>query len=176
MMGIMAGRRRALLKAEQRSRTGLLEPHVLTLKVGLRDHDLLGHMTNSRYNELTALAREDFFIHTGLQQILQTHEAKLEVQYEAITFRRMLRSGMTLDLITQLAGWSPAYVFFKHAFRVGETVKAEAICIAGFRGAANTATDAAALISESGHKGSSPPHPTEFESALSLLATDPPER
>lgn len=174
-MGLMKRRKRKILDAARKSagRSDLMTEHVIELKIAMRDHDILGHMTNSRYNELAALGREDYFIRTGLAEAIMTSGLIHATEYEMITFLRMLKAGMTLSLATRLAGWDERYLFFTHAFNVKDKCRAQVRCIVGLRAGDGERADPGKLIEKLGHEGDSPPIDTGFDNALTLLATAP---
>ncbi len=174
-MGLMNRRKRKILGAARRSagQSDLMDEHVVKLKIAMRDHDILGHMTNSRYNELAALGREDYFIRTGLADAISASGLVHATEYEMITFLRMLKAGMLLTLTTRLAGWDGTYLFFAHAFSVKDQCRAQVRCIVALHAADGGRANPARLIEALGCEVESPQIETEFDSALTLLATVP---
>lgn len=176
-MGLMNRRKRKILGAARKraGQSDLMAEHVIQLKIAMRDHDILGHMTNSRYNELAALGREDYLIRTGLADAIGEGDLILATEYEMITFLRMLKAGMSLSLTTKLAGWDETFLFFTHAFSVKDQCRAEVRSILGLCGAAGERANPGKLMKALGCEVESPQIEADFDSALTLLATAPAE-
>lgn len=118
-----------------RSHTHLMDLHIIRSAVWLGDQDPMGHMTNSRYSSFTDLAVMNYIGRTGALKAFRKRGWLPVIQYESITFLRMLRYPQKFEVHTRLAGWEDTRLVFLHSFVTPDgRVHAESTMIARLTG------------------------------------------
>lgn len=75
---------------------------VIRSKVRITDHDLFGHMTNSRYNSFLEIGRTDWLIKTGTAPLLKRDSVTLCIRRESGQFLKTLRAPAPFEVGTAL--------------------------------------------------------------------------
>lgn len=89
-------------------------------KVRITDHDLFGHMTNTRYNSFLEIGRTDWLIKTGIGPILKRDELTLCIKRESGQFLKALRAPAPFKVNTKLTEKSKdGLVYTGHFIRKG---------------------------------------------------------
>lgn len=115
-----------------RKQTGLFDPHRIRSAVWLGDHDLLGHMTNSRYASFTDLAVMNYMGRTGALAMSRRKGWAPVIQHESLTYHKGMRFPQKFEVRTQLVGWSGPYLCFHHQFWSKKRLIADSRMIARF--------------------------------------------
>lgn len=110
-------KRRALKLA---STSALDDTTMIRSKVRITDHDLFGHMTNSRYNSFLEIGRTDWLIKTGMASVLKHANLNLCIQSESGQFLKALRAPAPFKVNTKLTEKSKdGLVYTGHFIRRG---------------------------------------------------------
>lgn len=117
-----------------RTRTSLMDLHIIRSAVWLGDQDPMGHMTNSRYSSFTDLAIMNYMGRTGALKAFRKRGWIPVIQYESFSYLRMLRYPQKFEVQTRLIGWGDTHLVFQHTFLSEGRVHAESTMIARLTG------------------------------------------
>lgn len=154
-------------------RTSLLDPHTIRSAVWIGDHDLMGHMTNSRYSSFTDLAVMNYIARTGALGVFRKNGWLPIIQHEALTYHRMMRFPQKFEVETRLAGWEGSHICFCHTFRSDGRVIAVSRMIARLAGRKKAKVTTDMAMEALGVRLDSPPLDSRFRAALDDLQARP---
>jgi acyl-CoA thioesterase FadM len=117
-----------LLLFRIRRRVDLFAVTRVRLRVWPTDLDLNGHVNNGRYLMLADLGRIDWFLCTGVMQVVLRRRALPVVGDALAKFRRELRLFQSFEIHSRLLGWDERWGFLEHRFvRDGRVVGVVAV-------------------------------------------------
>ena len=109
--------RRLNMRRRARPHTGtamLTDAFEIRSKVGVKDHDMFGHMTNSRYASFTELATENLLIRTGLMPLFKREGWQLQTVTESLLYHRMMQFPWRFSFSTICVGWTGDRIGVSH--------------------------------------------------------------
>ena len=109
--------RRLNMRRRARPHTGtamLTDAFEIRSKVGVKDHDMFGHMTNSRYASFTELATENLSIRTGPMPLLKREARQLQTATESLLYHRMMQFPWRFSVSTICVGWTGDRIGVSH--------------------------------------------------------------
>jgi acyl-CoA thioesterase FadM len=120
------------IKSWFKPRIGLLDAYETRFGVWFTDQDMLRHVTNSRFYSLVDVCVIDFFLRSGVVNILGRNKWTPVVVYKDMKFLKALRFPSKFVVRSQWLGWDDEAVVALHAFWRGETLVAEGYTVARF--------------------------------------------
>ncbi len=156
-----------------RKRTHLLDPHTIRSAVWIGDQDIMGHMTNSRYSSFTDLAVMNFIARTGALGVFRKRGWLPIIQFEALSFHRMLRYPQKFEVVTRLAGWEGSHICLTHTFLAEGRVVAESRMISRLAGRKKQKVTSGMAMEALGVHLESPALDPPFQAALDGLRLRP---
>lgn len=157
-----------------RPATGLLDTHVIGSSVWIGDQDPMGHMTNSRYSSFTDLAIMNYMGRTGALRAFRRHGWLPVIQYEALSYFRMLRYPQSFEVRTRLVGWEDTQMVFEHLFMRGDCLHARSLMVARLTGRKKTRITAAMALEVLGTTLPSPELQPEIRNVIDQLRAERP--
>lgn len=115
-------------------KTGMMDLHTIRSAVWIGDHDPMGHMTNSRYSSFTDLGIMNYMGRTGALKAFRKQGWFPIIQFESLTFHRMMKFPQKFELQTRLVGWQDCYFCFRHQFYSRGKLIAESRMVARLTG------------------------------------------
>lgn len=162
------------IKSLFKPRIGLLDEYVTRFGVWFTDQDMLRHVTNSRFYSLVDVCVIDFFLRSGVVNILGRNKWTPVVIYKDMKFLKALRFPARFLVRSQFLGWDDDAVIALHVFERGETIVAQGYTIARFidsKGKALRTGDVAAAFGAP----SQPVLPAHAVAALARSRRDAPD-
>lgn len=154
------------IKSWFKPQIGLLDAFVTRFGVWFTDQDMLRHVTNSRFYSLVDVCVIDFFLRSGVVNILRRNKWTPLVVYKDMKFLKALRFPGKFVVKSQFLGWDDDAVIAQHVFERAGTVVATGYTVARFidsRGKALKTSDVAAQFG-------APSKPAIPDHALATLA------
>ncbi|SJM66172.1 thioesterase family protein [Gulosibacter sp. 10] len=115
------------LRRRRGGRLGIWDTARTSLRVGVADLDLLGHVNNGKYLTMMDLGRMDLMFRSGFWPKLRREGWYPVVAGQTISYRRSLKLGQRFDLRTRIIGMDERWFYVEQTFVIGETVYAHAI-------------------------------------------------
>ncbi|MCA8900904.1 MAG: thioesterase family protein [Hyphomonas sp.] len=150
-------------------RTHFLDVHTIRSSVWIGDHDILGHMTNSRYASFTDLGIMNFMGRTGTMKVFRKHGWIPLIQHESLTYFRSMSFPQKFELQTQMVGWDGTYMCFRHIFIARGRTIATSRMIARLVGRRKQRVTADMALEALGSPMPSPPLDQAFQDAIAEL-------
>lgn len=154
------------IKAWFKPRIGLLDAYETRFGVWFTDQDMLRHVTNSRFYSLVDVCVIDFFLRSGVVNILGRNKWTPVVVYKDMKFLKALRFPSKFVVKSQFLGWDDDAVVAQHVFERSGAVVATGYTVARFidsKGKALVTADVAAQFG-------APSKPVLPDHALAALA------
>jgi acyl-CoA thioesterase FadM len=107
---------RIYLLLKGKPRVDLLATTRVRIRIWPNDLDTYLHVNNGRYLTLADLGRLDWFISTGVHEKGKELGVMPVVGDSIAKYRRELRAFQTVEIETQLVGWSGRWGFLEHRF------------------------------------------------------------
>ncbi|MEZ5953450.1 MAG: thioesterase family protein [Hyphomonas sp.] len=152
-----------------KERTHFMDVHTIRSKVWIGDHDMLGHMTNSRYASFTDLGIMNFMGRSGTMRVFRKHGWVPVIQHESLTYFRSISFPQAFEVQTQMVGWDGTYMCFRHAFVSGGRTIATSRMIARLVGRKKQRVTADMALEALGQPMESPPLEQPFLEAIAEL-------
>jgi len=137
------------LKSLFKPKIGLLDEYVTKFGVWFTDQDMLRHVTNSRFYSLVDVCVIDFFLRSGVVNILGRNKWTPVVIYKDMKFLKALRFPAKFQVRSQFLGWDDDAVIALHTFERGDAIIAQGYTVARFidsRGKSLSTNDVAAAF------------------------------
>ncbi|MEO0467550.1 MAG: thioesterase family protein [Pseudomonadota bacterium] len=150
-----------------RPKANILDVSRRNYQVWITDHDMFGHMNNSRYTSFMDIGMVHIFLRGRM--IGSLHKAGLSpvVMGKQVSFYRPLSFPMRYQLVTQIVCWSKFHVLFQHDFVHKGKVHARGHTIGRLIGARDDRPTMAEVIDRCGwdvpHES---PEPTGWQRAI----------
>ena len=157
---------RVFVSALFKPRIGLYDSSELSFRVLPTDLDLNLHMTNARYLSIMDLGRTDLMIRAGLLGLVRRNRWLPVVGSIDIRFRHSLHPFQRFSLKTRLLCWDEKWLYMEQRLESDKGVHAIATVRGLFRSRGGS-VPSRVLLEGMGHRGESPPFPTQV---LCLLA------
>ncbi|WP_026480458.1 acyl-CoA thioesterase [Ahrensia sp. 13_GOM-1096m] len=116
-----------IITAFRRSKLGMMEESVITLRVMPNDLDTNIHMNNGRYLTIMDLGRVDFIIRSGMAKQLREQKWYPVVGSAKISYKRSLSPFQRYELKTRVHGWDEKWIYLEQEFVVGDVLYARGI-------------------------------------------------
>lgn len=125
----------------------LLQPWSMAMRVWPSDLNLGMHVDNVRYLQLMSMARNEFFLRSGMRWLMLRRGLGLPLAACEMRYRRPLFAWQAFSLHTQMAGWDDRRFYLTQRFeRAGETMAEGVFRCAFTRG--STVLDPGAVFAE----------------------------
>lgn len=133
-----------------RPKMGVMDMSRLRFQVWISDHDMFGHMNNSRYVSLMDLGMIDIFLRGRMLNDLRREGLRTLIMGKRIAFYKPLSFPTRYILQSRIACWSDYHIVFEHDFMVGDTVHARGHSIGRLAGAKGDRPTVAEVITRCG--------------------------
>lgn len=116
-----------VIGAFRRSKLGMLDESVITLRVLPNDLDTNIHMNNGRYLTIMDLGRVDFIIRSGMLKHLREQKWYPVVGSSKLSYKRSLSPFQKYQLKTRVHGWDEKWIYLEQEFVVDGVLYARGI-------------------------------------------------
>lgn len=106
----------SLARVLAQPKLNLLEPFVLSFRVLPTDMNLGQHMDNVRYLSIMDLARNEFFLRTGLMLTLLKQKRSIPMATSQVKYKRSLFALDRYAVHTQIIGWDEKWLIIEQQF------------------------------------------------------------
>ncbi len=112
----------------------LLSPSTTHLRVHLADLDMYLHVNNGVYLQMMDIARTNLLADLGAFPALRERGWYPVVAASTMSYRRSLRLGERIEIVSRVVGWDPRVVYLEQVFRRGEDHVARGLVAGRFLG------------------------------------------